>query len=119
MTLTVLQDPHCSFCRRTAAVLDKLDWLHALRLPGVDGDLRVEDGRLLTRGEQLEELHAVDEHGRVERGYFAVRRIAAELPLLWPLVPLLYIPGIELIGEPAYRWVAHHRDLVTRLLHLD
>lgn len=116
MALTVLQDPDCTFCRWTAGVLARLDWLRALRLPGVRRDLDLPGGRVLSRAEQLEELHVVDEQGNVERGFFAFRRIAAELPLFWPAVPFLYVPGVGLIGEPAYRWVSRHRDQLAKVL---
>ncbi len=116
MALTVLQDTGCAVCRRTADALAGLDWLHALRFPGVRGDISLPDGSLLTRAQQLEELHVIDSRGGVERGFFAFRRIAAEVPLLWALVPFLYMPGAALVGEPTYRWIARHRGALGWLL---
>ncbi len=54
-------------------------------------------------------MFAVAPDGRVTRGFFAFRRIAREVPLMWPLLPLLYFPGSGLIGPPAYAWVARNR----------
>ena len=45
----------------------------------------------------------------VARGFFAFRRIARELPLMWPLLPLFYLPGSRALGPRVYAWIARHR----------
>lgn len=55
------------------------------------------------------EIHWLDRNGRVYKGFFAFRRLAGRLPMLWPLLPALYLPGMGRLGPKAYRWVADNR----------
>jgi len=54
-------------------------------------------------------MFAVAPDGSVTRGFFAFRRIAREVPLMWPLLVLLYLPGSGPIGPRVYAWVARNR----------
>jgi len=56
----------------------------------------------------LEEMHVVT-RGRVYTGFYAYRALAWSLPAVWPLVPMLYLPGVPFIGRHVYRWVAERR----------
>lgn len=47
--------------------------------------------------------------GKVYGGFFSVRDVMRFLPLTALPALLLYIPGVSLIGEPAYRWIAKNR----------
>ena len=47
--------------------------------------------------------------GRVYAGFEAFRYIAWRLPLLWPLAPWLYLPGVPTLGQRLYLWVARNR----------
>jgi predicted DCC family thiol-disulfide oxidoreductase YuxK len=42
-------------------------------------------------------------------GFRAFRWTALRLPLLWPLIPILYLPGITLVGDRIYSWIAARR----------
>jgi len=57
----------------------------------------------------MAEMHVVAPDGRVDHGFRAFRRLAWDLPPLWPLVPLLYLPGVPTIGQRLYLWVARNR----------
>jgi predicted DCC family thiol-disulfide oxidoreductase YuxK len=54
-------------------------------------------------------MFAVAPDRRVTRGFFAFRRILRESPLMWPLLPLFYLPGSSAIGPKVYAWVARNR----------
>jgi len=107
----VLYDGMCAFCRRSVRVLKALDWLDRLRcqdaraaahLPACEVPL---DPRRL-----LEEMHVVTpDRERAYAGYRAFRWLAWRLPPLWPVAPLMYVPGTLWLGNRAYRWVARHR----------
>jgi hypothetical protein len=43
------------------------------------------------------------------RGFYAFRRLLWFSPLMWPLLPLFYFPGVSLPGERIYAWVARNR----------
>ena len=49
-------------------------------------------------------LHAED--GRLFEGYYAFRALTVRMPLLMPLAPLAWLPGMGALGSRAYRWVA-------------
>jgi predicted DCC family thiol-disulfide oxidoreductase YuxK len=111
----VLYDGMCPFCRRSVRILKALDWLGRLRyqdardtahLPACDAPL---DPKRL-----LEEMHVVTpDRKRTHAGYRAFRWLAWRLPPLWPIAPLMSIPGMLWLGNRAYLWVARHRfDLV-------
>jgi predicted DCC family thiol-disulfide oxidoreductase YuxK len=107
----VFYDGLCPFCLKSVAILKKLDWLHRLtyvnarELRGLStGQSPLDPSRL------LDEMHLVaPDGGRVYHGFGAFRWMAWRLPLLWPLAPLLYIPGVPALGQRLYLWVARNR----------
>ena len=111
----VLYDGACPLCRRSIAIVKKLDWFHKLALQDCrdqghwpPSEQKLEMKRL------LEEMHVVTpDRRRTFAGYAAFRWIAWRLPLSWPIAPLLYIPGMPWLGNRVYLWVAKRRyDLI-------
>ena len=111
----VLYDRMCPLCRRSVRVLKKLDWLDRLRCRDARDTARLPECAVpLEPGRLLEEMHVVTpDRARALAGYRALRWLAWRLPPLWPVAPLMYIPGMLWLGNRAYLWVARHRfDLV-------
>jgi hypothetical protein len=55
-------------------------------------------------------MHVVTpDHRHVYHGFAALRWLAWRLPLLWPVLPLLYLPGVPALGQRLYLWVARNR----------
>jgi predicted DCC family thiol-disulfide oxidoreductase YuxK len=110
--LHIIYDGQCGFCIRSLKMCRALDVRHALAFH--DATRR---DRVLAAFPQLvhadfdNAMFAVAEDGSVTRGFFAFRRIARESPLMWPLLPLCYLPGSSWIGPRAYAWIARHRRL--------
>jgi predicted DCC family thiol-disulfide oxidoreductase YuxK len=108
----VLFDGDCPLCRRSVAVLARLDWLHQLsyqdarqtdHLPSAN-NVPLDPQRL------LEEMHVLPPgRDRVFTGFYAFRWLALRLPLFWAVVPFLYLPGVPWLGRRAYLWVARNR----------
>lgn len=69
-------------------------------------DLRYED--------LMGAIHVETVDKRMLVGFFAVRYLTRFLPLLWLLVPLLYLPGMNWLGPRVYRWVARRRYAINR-----
>jgi predicted DCC family thiol-disulfide oxidoreductase YuxK len=115
----VLYDPQCPFCRACAGWLHRLDWRNRLELSGIVGAHQLHDGRRLPRHVLEQQLHVVAPDGRVFTGFFACRRLALATPALWPLVPLLYVPGMAILGTRMYDAVARHRDRLARLFRVS
>ena len=102
-------DGDCGFCTRVVRVLCAFDlrrrvrWLAFQSLETLPGELTLEDFR----------REAYIEHGGVlEGGFYSFRRLTLLLPPLWLLAPLIWLPGVNRLGEKAYAWVARNR---TRL----
>jgi len=111
----VLYDGDCPLCRKSVAVLQRLDWCGRLTFQdarAVD-DLPLMDPPL-DPVRLVEEMHLLtpDRTG-IYHGFAALRWLAWRLPLLWPIAPFLIIPGIPALGQRIYLWIARHRfDLV-------
>jgi predicted DCC family thiol-disulfide oxidoreductase YuxK len=114
--LTVLYDADCGVCRLTALALLRLDWRRRLDLVPLQSFV-AEPGP--SRAALLQALHVRDGSGRWARGGAASVRIAAAVPLLWPLSVLGHVPGMGWLAERAYRFVAGHRKAISRVLNLD
>jgi predicted DCC family thiol-disulfide oxidoreductase YuxK len=108
----VFYDGHCALCRKSVALLKRLDWLKVLTYVDVRDDeqeavrnLPVGNGRL------LEEMHLLTPSRALYHGFKAFRWMAWYLPLLWFLVPFLYIPGVAPLGlgQRIYLWIARNR----------
>ena len=63
----------------------------------------------LTREACLEEMHLVRADGTVVKGFDAYRALAWALPLCWPLLFLLYLPGVRPVGQRVYARIAGRR----------
>jgi predicted DCC family thiol-disulfide oxidoreductase YuxK len=110
--LQVLYDGLCPLCCRTVQLLGRLDLFTRLelldfrRLDLSDYNRRQ---KLKLASRDLEEGMHVIFQGKAYRGFYGYRRIASALPVLWPLAPWLFLPGISSLGELIYGYVARNR----------
>ena len=105
----VLYDGQCAFCRKSVALLRRLDWLGRLTYVDARGPSRLPPGASLDPARLLEEMHVLTPDRQVYHGFGALRWLAWRLPPLWALAPLLYIPGVPALGQRLYLWVARNR----------
>ncbi|MCA1831926.1 MAG: DUF393 domain-containing protein [Actinobacteria bacterium] len=106
----VLYDGGCRLCRRSAAVLATLDVLR--RLEFLNARDAVELARRfpqLDPASCLKDMHIVSGGGGIYAGFFAYRRLASVVPLGWPMLWALYVPGSPALGKRLYRRVADSR----------
>ncbi len=100
-------DADCSFCTSLARWLSKADvfqgitWTAYQSLDTPPPGLSWED---LERSAYL-----VGSKGRHWEGFYAFRRLTVRLPLLAPLAPIFWFPGMRVIGAAVYRRVARNR----------
>jgi len=112
----LVYDGQCPFCRASLRLLMKMDWLRRLR----PIDLHTQAAQLalrapeLTHPQLMEAMRLITPRRKVHAGFFALRRAAWLLPPLWPVAPLLYVPGISKLGPAIYRWIAQHRYGLAR-----
>jgi predicted DCC family thiol-disulfide oxidoreductase YuxK len=105
---TLLYDGQCPFCIRSVKLAKRLDWFNRLR----PADARtVRDASIPISPERLmEEMHLITPGTvKIYHGFGAFRWMAWRLPLLWVLVPFLYLPGIPTLGQKIYLWIARNR----------
>jgi predicted DCC family thiol-disulfide oxidoreductase YuxK len=107
----LLYDGQCPLCQKSVAILKRLDWLHRLRfLDARDPANLPAREPPLNPDRLLEEMHVLTPDGQnVYHGFGAFRWLAWRLPLLWPIAPFLYIPGVPTLGQKVYLWVARNR----------
>jgi hypothetical protein len=94
----VRYDGLCGLCVKAVTFLHGIDWLRLLR--PVDGTA--------PDGSRLEVFEARSNPAEYE-GFLAYRRLARAVPLLAPLTPLLYVPGVPQVGERLYQRIAAKR----------
>jgi len=108
--IAVLYDGHCGFCLRSVFGLQILDHLSKIKFISfwdkvakekIAPDLKIKD---LDRA-----MHVRSPSGKTYKGFYAFRRLSWSLPSLWLMAPLLYVPGVPLVGCRIYSKVAQRR----------
>lgn len=113
--IKVFFDGHCGLCLRSVFGLQMLDRLGRLTYV----DFRDERARKagapdLSLAELDKALHIRFPSGRTLNGFNAFRALSWHLPVLWPVVPFLYVPGVPWLGRKIY---AHIADRRKRCMH--
>ncbi|MFM8378967.1 MAG: thiol-disulfide oxidoreductase DCC family protein [Planctomycetia bacterium] len=106
---TVLYDGQCRFCQARVANLRWLDRGRRFEFLSLHDDRVARDFPEISRERLLEEMFVVDTTGHARSGATAVRYLSRRLPLLWPLAPLLHVPGSLPVWNWLYRLVARNR----------
>jgi len=108
----VLYDGQCPLCRRTQRLLQALDLFARLDFHDfrrLDLAAHAAEHGIAITPEELEQEMAVHRSGTRRSGFDAARSLAWSLPALWPLAPLLHLPGAARPGRAIYRWIALNR----------
>ena len=104
-------DGNCSLCVKTVKkiqVFDLFGWIEPVDFSQLKpGEFPAE----LSFESCKSEMKLLESDGKISGGFLAVRRIAQKLPLLFPILPFLYIPGAKPIGSRLYEWIAKNRYL--------
>ena len=104
-------DGDCGFCVHVVRALSRLDlfarvtWTAYQALAEPPNGLSWED---LSCAAYLD-----NGRGRLYRGFYAFRILTLRLIPLAPLAPILWFPGVNLLGVAAYRWVATNRHRLS------
>lgn len=106
----LLFDGDCPMCRASVRLLKRLDWLKVFRFQSARSSEPLPVTTVaLNRERLLEEMHLVAPAGAVYHGFRAFRWIAWRVPLLVPIAPLMYLPGMPMVGQRLYLWIAKNR----------
>ena len=105
----VIYDGQCKFCCRQVERLagwDRRAALSFLSLHDSEVARRFPD---LTHEELMKQMYLIDPRGNRYVGAVALMRLSRELPVLWPLAPILNFPGTTGLWQWLYQRVAKHR----------
>jgi predicted DCC family thiol-disulfide oxidoreductase YuxK len=95
-------------------VISWLDWFNAFRLLPIADPQAAAIAPGIGREDLLEAIHCVAKDGKIHRGARCIRFVSLRMPLAVPVGLFLWIPGIILIAEIAYRWLSRNRHLLSR-----
>ena len=115
--LEVLNDGGCALCRRTLSVIRDLDLAGTVRSIDISVESPPTQLRAIDAHSRCQSMHVVDDRGRVTAGFDAFRRLAWVLPAAWPILPVLYLPGVAPVARRAYAFVAARRPIGNCVLH--
>ncbi|MCH9037545.1 MAG: DUF393 domain-containing protein [Chloroflexi bacterium] len=108
---TLYYDGDCRLCARSVRWLSLLDFFGQIEWVPYQSLESPPPG--LTWADLCRAAYLVDARGRRHEGFFAFRQLSLRLPLLIPLALVLWLPGVSILGVPAYRWVARNRDCAS------
>ena len=121
--LAVLYDGHCQLCRVSAEAVRVYDNSDAIDLVDIHEEEKRAQFPGLTMERLLEELHVVDDRGRVLRGARAVNEILRyQHGVTGMLAWLWYMPGYAWLADRQYKRIAssrYRRDARGRLMKPD
>ncbi len=114
----ILYDGDCAFCRKSVSILQKLDWLRRFAYVNVrDTTQPLLEQPPILGAPLFDQMHVLTPRGRLYGGYASLRWLAWRMPLLWPVAPFLYLPGVAQLGDALYRWIARHRFKLVPCQH--
>jgi predicted DCC family thiol-disulfide oxidoreductase YuxK len=105
----VLYDGECKFCIGQIAHLRRLDRAGRLRFVSLHDPQVAIDYPDLSYDQLMEQIWVIDPRGGRHGGAYALRYLSRVLPLLWPLAPMLHIPGLMPVWSWIYRQIARRR----------
>ncbi len=107
----VLYDGLCLLCGKAKKIISLLDWFRVIKTVNAydEKSLAQIPTNISNLNSLLSEIHLLDKNGMTYTGFYAVRKIGLKLPLTAPFALLLYLPGINLLGEKVYAYIAKNR----------
>lgn len=112
----VIFDGECQFCQGQVARLARFDrWGKVVGRGGKLAFLSLHDPRVaalypdLTHDMLMEQMYVVDRQGLRHGGADAIRYLSRRLPILWPMMPIMHIPGSAGMWRWMYQQVARRR----------
>lgn len=107
---TVFFDGMCPICKRSKRTIERLDWLGRFQFADIH-DRTYAEAELpgVSYADMLKQMYVKRPDGSHFGGFEAFRAMAPLLPLCWPVVPLMWLPGARFLGSRIYNWVARNR----------
>lgn len=117
MKAIMLYDGMCILCTQTQTLVKWFDWLGRVeRLNAQDFGTVYRRFPELHDQDILGEIYVQSQAGDWLVGFFGMRYLAWQLPLGWLTLPILYFPGMNILGPKLYKWVARRRYKINKML---
>lgn len=104
MKVIIYYDGYCSMCRASSTLWQKLDWMDKLNFTSFR--------KLSGYPKEMEKQLFVDYHGKWFKGFDGILQIVKKLPLLWIVLPFLYVFKWLGLGSFIYNTIAKNRKIV-------
>lgn len=105
----VIFDGQCNFCRAQVERLNWLDRVNRLAFLSLHDPRVAERYSDLSYDQMMAQMYVVGEDGRRHGGSDAVRYLSRKLPILWPAMPILHLPGTAGLWRWLYNQIARRR----------
>ncbi len=115
----VIFDGHCRICTAGIKKIQWLDWLSKCRYVSLHDAEISEKYPDLTYDMLMDEMYVVNEKGLRLGGAAAFRYLSWRIPLMWPIAPILSIPGTMGLWSSLYKLVAKNRYRFGRIQDCD
>ena len=103
----VYYDGDCGFCDRVKRWLSSIDFFDTIEWTPYQA---LERPPLGLSWDDLERAVYLDAgRGRLYEGFYVFKMLTVKLVPLIPMVPIMWFPGMNLVGEAIYSWVARDR----------
>jgi len=108
--VVIVWDGDCSFCQKSIIMAQKFDWFKRFIIINSNEQKMYEEylegwDKNINKG-----LWAKGKNSpKSSVGFDGFRRMTWVMPLLWPILPFLYIPFIPIFGRLVYNWIAKNR----------
>ena len=108
----LIYDGNCQFCVASVQKLKMMDLFAALKFVDFHqvSDLKNLHPEL-TKDLVMSQLYLVEPDGKLYGGFGAFRRLCFVMPMLYPVIPVFYFPGMGILGPIVYRFMAKNRYL--------
>ncbi|MFX3617063.1 MAG: thiol-disulfide oxidoreductase DCC family protein [Sporolactobacillus sp.] len=109
--LTVFYDNWCPLCIHIKHRIDKIDGFHRMKWVGIRANKALEKYHFpLSKLEGR--MHAINRKNKSFSGYAAILAVSRQLPIFFPLYPLLKLIEIVKLGDICYNYIADHRKIM-------
>lgn len=108
--MIIYYDNCCPNCTRFANLVEKLDWLHALKVKQLRNAEHLKNA--LGINKKLAEKQMASFDGQWFYGFETLFRIFLRIPLFWIFIPIFWLLKISGIGQYLYLQLAVNRQIV-------
>lgn len=100
-------DGQCQICRTSMFIISKIDFFHRIAWISYNEVNSIPDG--VTLEDLRKSVHIFNYKGEFLNGFHAFKKLTILIPLLWPLIVFLWIPGMNIIGSRVYKFISDNR----------